>query len=164
MEVSIRPVRPDDAEALTEILNPIIATGRYTIFDTPFSVEHEREFIERFPPRGLLLGAEIEGRIVGFQVLEPIADYTHAFDHVASLGTFVKLDLRRRGLARKLFEATFRAAREKGYEKLFTFVGADNPGALAAYKSQGFTEIGRATRQAKVNGAYVDELMIEKFL
>ena len=97
-------------------------------------------------------------------MLEPIADYTHAFDHVASLGTFVKLDLRRRGLARKLFEATFRAAREKGYEKLFTFVRADNPGALAAYKSQGFTEIGRATRQAKVNGAYVDELMIEKFL
>ncbi len=55
-------------------------------------------------------------------MLEPIADYTHAFDHVASLGTFVKLDLRRRGLARKLFEATFRAEREKGYEKLFTFV------------------------------------------
>ena len=160
----MRPVCPDDAEALTEILNPIIETGLYTVLDTKFTVDHERAFIEAFPDRGVFLAAEIDERVVGFQVLEPIADYTHAFDHVASLGTFVKLDRRSQGIARALFEATLRAARKKGYEKLFTFVRADNPAALAVYKSQGFSEVGRAARQAKINGCYIDELMIEKFL
>ena len=164
MELAIRPVRPEDAQALTEILNPIIETGLYTVFDTTFSVDHERAFIEAFPERGVFLAAETGGRVVGFQVLEPIANYTHAFDHVAHLGTFIKLEQRRQGIARKLFEATLQAARAQGYEKLFTFVRADNPGALATYLGQGFVQIGRAARQAKINGEYVDELMIEKFL
>ena len=160
----IRPITPADAEALTEILNPIIDTRRYTVFDTKFSVAQERAFIESFSERGVFLGAEHSGTIVDFQVLEPIADYTHAFDHVAQLGTFVKLEHRGQGIARALFSATLDAARGKGYEKLFTFVCADNPAALAAYLSQGFQEIGRAKRQAKLDGRYVDEVLIEKFL
>jgi len=33
MELVIRPVRLDDAEAITRILNPIIEVGAYTAFD-----------------------------------------------------------------------------------------------------------------------------------
>jgi RimJ/RimL family protein N-acetyltransferase len=55
-------------------------------------------------------------------------------------------------------------ARRKGYEKIFTFVRADNPAALATYRKQGFTIVGTARRHAKINGAYVDEIIIELFL
>jgi L-amino acid N-acyltransferase YncA len=103
-------------------------------------------------------------KVVGFQVLEPFATYTHAFDHVGTLGTFVDLGLRRQGIASRLFAVTFAAARTKGFEKIFTFVRADNPAALHTYLRQGFVVIGTAHRQAKIDGRYVDEVLIEKSL
>ena len=72
--------------------------------------------------------------------------------------------MRRQGIARRLFAATLDAAREKGYEKIFTFVRADNPAALQTYLGQGFVVIGNAKRQAKIDGQYIDEILIEKWL
>ena len=166
MELSIRDVEPDDAEGIVRVLNPIIETRRYTALDTPVSIEAERDYVIDFPERGIWKVAvrQSDHRIVGFQVLEPYASYTHAFDHVATLGTYVDLDLRRQGIARRLFAATFDAARQKGYEKIFTFVRADNPAALQTYLGQGFLVIGNAKRQAKIDGQYIDEILIEKWL
>jgi len=63
-----------------------------------------------------------------------------------------------------LFEATFDAARQKGYEKIFTYIRGDNPAALTAYMKYGFRVIGTSARHAKVGGCYIDEIIIEKFL
>jgi RimJ/RimL family protein N-acetyltransferase len=111
--------------------------------------------------RGLFHVALHGNRIVGFQNVEPFATYTHAFDHVGVIGTYVDLDLRRRGIAARLFAATFAAAPGRGYEKLFAFVRADNPAALAAYRRHGFAVIGTARKHARIGGRYVDEIMIE---
>jgi L-amino acid N-acyltransferase YncA len=166
MELSIRDVDPADAEGLVRVLNPIIEARRYTALDTPFSADTERDYVIDFPDRGIWKVAvrQPDQAIVGFQVLEPYASYTHAFDHVGTLGTYVDLDLRRQGIARRLFAATFDAARDKGYEKIFTFVRADNPAALQTYLGQGFVVIGSAERQAKIDGQYIDEILIEKWL
>jgi 8-oxo-dGTP pyrophosphatase MutT (NUDIX family)/L-amino acid N-acyltransferase YncA len=165
-DLTIRDARPDDAAAIVAVLDPIIATGAYTAIDTPFPVEEERSYIASLPGRAIfhvaILGAE--QRIVGFQSLEPFASYTHAFDHVGVPGTFVDLAYRRQGIATRLFAATFAAARRKGYEKLFTYVRADNPAALATYLSQGFHIIGTAQRQVKIRGEYIDEIIIERML
>jgi L-amino acid N-acyltransferase YncA len=67
-------------------------------------------------------------------------------------------------VAKALFAATLEAARAKGFEKIFTFVRADNPAALAAYQAHGFEAIGAARRHAKVDGRYVDEWFIERQL
>ncbi|GET38915.1 GNAT family N-acetyltransferase [Microseira wollei] len=166
MDVFVREAQPDDAAAIINILNPIIKTGSYTALTTPFSLEAERAFILNFPQQGIFHVAVCrqEQRIVGCQNVEPFATYTPAFNHVGVIGTFVDLDYRRKGVGKSLFAATFEAARCKGYEKLFAYVRADNPAALAAYMSQGFQEIGIARRHAKIDGAYVDEVMIERFL
>jgi L-amino acid N-acyltransferase YncA len=162
----IRDVEPFDAAGIVRVLNPIIDARCYTVLDTPLSVETERDYIIDFPERGIWKVAvrEPDETIVGFQVLEPYASYTHAFDHVGTLGTYVDLALRRHGIARRLFAATFAAAREKGYEKIFTFVRADNPDALQTYLAQGFVVVGNAKRQAKIDGQYIDEILIEKWL
>jgi L-amino acid N-acyltransferase YncA len=166
MKLEIREARPDDAEAVVGILNPIIAAGLYTVFDTPFTPDAEREYIRNFPARGVFLLAvdRADNRVVGFQSMEPLAGYTHAFDHVGVLGTYVDLNCRRRGIATQLFRATFAAAVRKGYQKIFTFVRADNPPALQTYLRQGFRTVGTAHRHARVGGRYVDEIIIEKFL
>ena len=165
-DLSIRDATPADADAIVAILNPIIEARIYTVFDAPFSVETERDYITRFPVRGIWKVAVREGdrRLVGFQVMEPFGQYTRAFDHVGTLGTYVELDLRRRGIASRLFAATFDAAVRKGYEKAFTFVRADNPAALDTYLRQGFEIVGTARRHTKIDGRFVDEILIEKQL
>ena len=166
MQLDIREARPDDAEGVVRILNPIIAAGVYTVFDAPFTSDAEREYIRKLPPRGIFLVAiaQPDDAVVGFQSMEPFAGYTHAFDHVGVLGTYVDLERRRQGIATRLFEATCAAALRKGYEKIFTFVRADNPGALETYLRQGFRIVGRAHRQARLGNRYVDEVIIEKIL
>ena len=146
---------PRDAEGLVRVLNPIIEARLYTALDTPFSVETERDYVIDFPERGIWKVAvrEPDKTIVGFQVMEPYATYTHAFDHVATLGTYVDLSAAATGHRAPAVRGDPRGrAADKGYEKIFTFVRADNPAALQAYLGQGFVVVGNAKRQAKVDG------------
>lgn len=162
----IRDARPEDAEPIVAIFNPIIESGLYTVFDAPFSVEAERDFIIRFPSRGIFHVAEDtnEGRLLGFQNVEPFASFCNAFDHVGVIGTYVDLNRRRIGVASALFEATFAAATGKGFRKIFAYTRADNPAALAAYQAHGFRVIGKAEKHALIRNRYIDEILIERFL
>ena len=47
-----------------------------------------------------------DGTLVGLQDVEPFVTYTHAFDHVGVIGTFVDLDRRRQGLDETCFRFT----------------------------------------------------------
>ena len=69
-----------------------------------------------------------------------------------------------KGIAKALFATTLSTAREKGFEKVFTFVRADNPVALPCYMRAGFTVVGTAARHVKIDGHYIDEVLIEKAL
>lgn len=166
MTLLVREAQTKDAQGIINILNPIIEEGLFTVLDTTFSEEEEKQFIQNFPTRGVFHVAlnEENSNVVGFQNVEPFAAYTHAFDHVGIIGTFVDAGCRRQGIASSLFEATFNLARLKSYEKLFAFVREDNPNALATYLKQGFEVVGTAKKHAKVRGKYIDEILIEKFL
>lgn len=166
MDLIIREARPDDAAGIVNILNPIIEAGVYTVLDTPFTVEGEREFITGFPERGVFHVAECARtrRLLGFQSIEPFVTYTRAFDHVTGIGTFVDLAERGKGIGTRLSQVTFEIAKRKGSEKIFTYVRADNTASLAFHLKLGFQIVGTAIRQAKIGGQYIDETVIEKFL
>ena len=166
MKLIIRDVQKADAQGIINILNPIVEAGLYTILDTTFSLEEEAQFIKDFPERGIFNVAvnSEKSTVVGFQNVEPFATYTHAFDHVGIIGTYVDSRYRRQGIASSLFNSTFERARSKGYEKLFAYVRDDNKEALATYLKQGFEIIGVAKKHAKIRGKYIDEVLIEKML
>ncbi|GAL03129.1 histone acetyltransferase HPA2 and related acetyltransferases [Photobacterium aphoticum] len=165
MSITVRQVTLDDAEGITLVLNPIVTEGKYTILDTTFTPEEEKEFIANFPERGVFSVAVSEdGQVLGFQNVEPFADYTKAFDHVGIIATYVSSEARGKGISKLLFAETFKIAQQKGYRKLFAYVLGDNDRALAAYTKQGFGIIGVAKEQAKMGERYVDETLIEKML
>jgi L-amino acid N-acyltransferase YncA len=134
--------------------------------DTPFTTEAERSYIAGLTERDIFHVAvrADDNAVVGFQSMAPFATYTHAFDHVGVVGTYVDLGTRRQGIAKRLFPATFEAARRKGYEKIFTYIRADNPVALATYQRHGFRIVGTAERHAKLHGRYVDVIVVERFV
>ena len=166
MSFIIREVQVSDAQGVMNILNPIIEEGRFTILDRAFTLEEEIKFIRNFPKRGVFNIAHFEkgSTIAGFQNVEPFATYTRAFDHVGIIGTYVGSQYRRQGVATTLFESTFKLARTKGYTKLFAYVRGDNERALSMYLKQGFIVVGTAKNHAKMQGTYIDEVFIEKFL
>lgn len=164
IDVIIRPAVASDAAGIVEVVNPIIDASVYTAFDTPFTVEGERRYIAALPARGIFHVAVAGEAIVGFQSMEPFATYTHAFDHVGVLGTYVELSRRRMGIGSALFEATFEEARRKQYEKLFTYILAQNAAALRAYTKHGFSIVGTARRHARLRNTYVDMLVVERVL
>jgi len=164
--VEVRDARPDDAEGIVNVINPIIDAGVYTVIDGPIAAHQERDFIRGCSARGVFHVAidPADGAVVGFQIAQPISAYTHAFDHVCDMGTYVDLTRRRQGIASQLFQASFTALAAKGYGKVFTFVLADNVASLQTYQHHGFTIVGTARRHARVRGRYVDEIIIEKCL
>jgi L-amino acid N-acyltransferase YncA len=164
MNITVREARLEDAKGIMSVLNPIIETKKYSVMVQKFTLEEEINFISTFPERGIFHVATNEDSVVGFQVTEPFSTLTAAFNHVGIIGTFVALTLRGQGISKKLFEATFTLAQDKGFEKLTAYVRANNPVALKTYQANGFDIIGVAKRQAKIDGKYVDEIFIEKFL
>jgi phosphinothricin acetyltransferase len=161
----IRPVTPGDAGAVSRILNEIVAGGRHSVLDRTFSEAEERAFITSFPALGVFHVAELPADgVVGFQALEPYLPDARAFAHVATMGTWVVELRRRHGIGRLLCAATFPAARRNGFEKIFTDVRADNGESLAFHRSLGFREVGRALRQARYAGTFVDIVYIERDL
>jgi L-amino acid N-acyltransferase YncA len=166
MDLQVRPATRDDAQGIIDVLNPIIDARTFTVMDTRLTLGEEQRFLDEYPERGIFHVAvrEADQVLVGFQSLEPFARYTRACDHVGVMGTFVDLRLRRQGIGRRLFDTTLPRARTGGYEKIFTFVRADNPGALATYLDQGFSVVGTAHRHTKIDGRYIDETIIEKLL
>ena len=159
----VRAVRRDDlddAAGVAAVLNGVIAEG-HTALAGHFTPEAELAFLQSLGPRSELFVAEVGGQIAGFQVIEPFVAYTPTMDHVCQLATYVRSELRGRGIGRRLAESTWAFARAYGYEKAVIFVLAGNPGGLAYYQGLGFEPRGVLTGQTKIDGVYHDEVFLE---
>jgi len=166
MEILIREVQSGDIGALTRIWNDIIQTGAYSALDTPLTFDDESNYLAGLAPRGFCHVAEDSHshQVVGFQNVETFATYTHAFDHVAVIGTCIDLSRRRSGIGSLLTQASVERAWGMRYEKLFTYVRADNKAALHFYRRLGFAEVGTARKHAKIRDTYIDSIYLEMFL
>ncbi|MFB0537899.1 MAG: GNAT family N-acetyltransferase [Anaerolineae bacterium] len=164
MDIKIRPATLDDAEGVLEVLNSVVQERKYSSFDRILTVEEERQFIASLGERSGLFVAELEGRIIGFQTIEPFAAYTPAMDHVGIMGTFVHADFRDQGIGRQLAEASFKFAQETGYEKAVIYVRASNEAAQEFYQKLGFVPKGTLEKQVKIDGEYDDVVFMEMFL
>jgi GNAT superfamily N-acetyltransferase len=164
MEINIRRGTVDDAQGVVDVINSVIQEGGLTSLYPMLSVEQEEAFIEGLGPRGALFIAESSGAALGVQVIEPFAPYTRAMDHVATLGTFVYRNFRRRGVGRRLMETTLDFARQQGYEKMISYVRVSNSGAQTYYRRMGFLPKLMLERQIKIEGRYDDEVLIELFI
>jgi L-amino acid N-acyltransferase YncA len=165
--ITVRPVRRDDldeAGAVADVLNSVIAEKRYTAMSGHWTAEAEQAYFQSLGPRSEVFVAEVGGRIVALQSLEPFVAYTDTMDHVCHFGTFVRAGIRGRGVGRKLAEASLAFARSKGYEKCVVYVLSHNEGGLGFYRGLGFEERGVLRRQTKIDGVYYDEVFMEMFL
>ena len=137
----------------------------HSAIDRSWSVEQEASYIRSLSARESLHVAvdELQG-IAGFQSLDLWSPLLPSMAHVGQLGTFLLPEWRGQGAGRQLWNATQAFAREHGYRKLAIQVRSTNTGAQAFYRTLGFAECGRLTRQVVIDGVEDDEVLMECFL
>ncbi|MBW6426163.1 GNAT family N-acetyltransferase [Rhizobium sp. XQZ8] len=152
-DVVIRGSRPQDAEAITEVLN--LPGVRHGTLRQPFqSVERTRKYIESASPSDILVCAEWHGKIIGSAGLHRKSGRQH---HVASFGIGVHDEFAGKGVGTVLLSTLIDTA-DKWHDirRIELDVFVDNTPAIRLYEKFGFVHEGTLRQNAYRNGEYVD--------
>lgn len=146
--MKVRRSTPDDAAAMADLLNAVIAIGGTTAHEVPKSAADVRS--DYVDGQGVLSSvvAEDAGRIIGWQSV----GLWHGEEHI---GTFVAPGLQARGVGAALFAATRSQLVERGVRQVFATIRADNVPGLAYYARLGFRDIGQDPDYALRDGRKV---------
>jgi len=126
VQTIIRDYRPDDFEALWKIDQACFAPGiSYTCRELAFYIARKH---------GFTLAAEVDGRIVGFVVMDRDR---HFRGHVITID--VLPEARRSGLGSRLMVAAEERLRALGCSVVFLETAVDNAAALLFYKRHGYS-------------------------
>jgi RimJ/RimL family protein N-acetyltransferase len=164
MEAMIRTATANDAEQVATVINGVIAEGLFTLFDRPFSTEQERAFLSSLGPRSAVFVAQVGGEIAGVQSVDLFSTLASSTSHVATMGTWLRGDVRGHGLGRLLAAESFGFASKNGYTKVVIQVLANNERALRFYRGLGFKDIGVARKHVRLAGTFHDEVYLEILL
>jgi ribosomal protein S18 acetylase RimI-like enzyme len=141
--VLIRPATLQDAEAIWQIFQPVVA-GRDTYAFAP-NTSREIGVGYWFGPQTASFVAEVDGVVAG--VCKLIDNRQDLGSHVANASFMVAPSAAGRGVGRAMGLHCLREARLRGYEAMqFNFVVSTNQRAVALWQSLGFQIVGTLPR------------------
>ena len=161
--VRIRPAGLDDAAAICRIYNQGIQDRIATLETEERSPEERAQWLAARDARHPVLVAESDGEVVGWASLN-LFNARRAYEHVADLSLYVEREWRGRGVGRRLLETLIAQATELGYHKLVLAAFPFNRGGMRAYGRAGFREVGIYKEQGRLDGRWVDTIVMEKIL
>jgi ribosomal protein S18 acetylase RimI-like enzyme len=157
--VEIRASNKKDFPALIEI-NHLIWNSKTTPADIHYETMDE---YAKHCPEGSQFVAIVEGKVAGYiGYNNPLPIKSH--QHVLMIDMGVHPAFQRKGIGSKLLTFMEKWAKEQGIKKLSLRVLATNPGAIALYQANGFKEEGRLVDEFLLDGNYVDDLLMYKFI
>lgn len=136
--MNIRPVKPDDAEAMSRVLEELIAAGKRVSPGDPDYVR--RTYIDHPDSIQCVIAEDEAGTLLGFQsLLRASEDNKYGTPPGwGIIGTHIAPAAARRGIGSRLFAASREAARSAGIDKIEAYIGITNVGAQAYYEAMGF--------------------------
>jgi L-amino acid N-acyltransferase YncA len=157
MEVTVRAARYEDAAAWAEIYNQGIEERQATFETEPRTSADLMPNIER------TIVAEQDGRIVGWA---NITSYSprEVYAGVGEFSIYVDRSARRGGVGRRLLTHLAVFAEARGYHKLTSKIFPENEASLALARSLGFREVGVYRRHGKLDGRWLDCVIVERLL
>jgi phosphinothricin acetyltransferase len=160
---AIRDATAADAARVCQIYNQGIEDRVATLETELRTPEERRQWLAARGPRHPVLVAEADGEVVGWGSLN-VFNTRRAYDHVADFSLYVERGWRGRGVGRQLLEALVARARALGYHKLVLSAFPWNEAGMAAYRRAGFREVGIYREQGRLDGQWVDTIVMEKIL
>jgi len=162
--IMVRHARARDEPALAAIE----ATSWSPMSGFPSVIDRDRQrgrafFSDDSPPR-IHLVAERAGKVVGYIRLKPPSPLPENAHVLLIAGIAVEGAARRHGVAGRLIAAAVEYAAAHGAEKLSLRVLGTNQPAIALYESVGFEHEGVLRREFRIDGGYVDDVLMAKHL
>jgi L-phenylalanine/L-methionine N-acetyltransferase len=156
-EVEIRPIRPEDAEAIHQLrLLPSVIDNTMAIPSERLSDWHDR--IGRLGPDDHSFVAVVDGRVVGEAGLHV---GRRKGRHAGSLGIMVHDQFQGQGIGRELLETLLHVADNfLGLVRVELEVYPDNTRAIGLYESCGFEHEGRKRKAVWRHGEHQDTLIM----
>jgi L-amino acid N-acyltransferase YncA len=162
-ELTVRPARESDAEAIARIYNQGIEDRGATLETELRTSEERRRWMTARGPRHPVIVAEAAGTVVGWASLNQF-NPRPAYQHVADFSVYVDRDWRGKGVGRRLLEALIDLAREIGYHKMVLSAFPFNQAGVALYERLGFRAVGIYKEQGLLDGKWTDTIIMEKLL
>jgi putative acetyltransferase len=158
-EVEIRPVRPDDVEAVYQLrLLPSIVDNTLALPSSRLGESRRR--LESAGPDDHSFVAVVDGVVIGMAGLHV---GTGKLRHTGSLGMMVHDQFQGRGIGRQLLAALLDVADNYlGLTRVQLEVFADNVRAIRLYESMGFEHEGRQRKAVWRHGEHQDVLMMAR--
>ncbi|MEM2974869.1 MAG: GNAT family N-acetyltransferase [Candidatus Bathyarchaeia archaeon] len=163
-KVAIREALEEDFETVIQIWSAVASERKYILAEKITDLQR-KWFIEIMGKKiGFCIVAEVEGKIVANCSLVPRGLVANKSRHVLDLGMQVLKEYRGLGIGNALMDYAIEWAREQGYEKISLSVFSTNKPAINLYKKFGFEIEGVKKKEFKIEGEYVDEVCMGKFL
>ena len=163
MEMTLRPATLVDAGAICAIYNQGIEDRIATLEIELRTPEERRQWLADRGPRHPVIVAEAAGAVVGWGGLNRF-NPRKAYDFVADFSIYVERGWRGKGVGSRLLARLIELARELGYHKLVLSAFPWNEGGMALYRKFGFRTVGFYQEQGKLDGRWVDTIIMEKLL
>ena len=157
--ITIRPAKPDDAEAIVPIVNHIIDTISVTFTTARKTAESVRD--EIITRDGAYFVALYAGQIVGFATYFPFRGgpgYARTKEHSIVLAPEAK----GLGGGRALIEALCDHARAAGVHSLWAGVSAENPAGVAFHRAVGFEQVAVLPEVGFKFGRWMDLVLMRR--
>jgi phosphinothricin acetyltransferase len=162
-DVSTRPATSDDAAAICTIYNQGIEDRIATLETEPRPPEERRQWMGARAARHPVVVAVTGGQVVGWGSLNAF-NPRPAYDNVVDLSVYVERGWRGRGVGRALLQHLLPLARTLGYHKMVLATFPYNEAGVALYRKMGFSPVGVYHEQGRLDGRWVDVLIMERLL
>ncbi len=160
-EVTIRPAREDDAQAIAAIYAWHVAHGTATFDTAAPDVSAWAAKLADFAARGLpFLAAERGGEVVAYAYAARFRDRA-AYAHTCEDSIYVAHAARGSGIGSVLLPALIAAARANGFQQMLAVIGGGEPASVALHAKCGFVHAGRMRNVGKKFGRLLDTVYMQ---
>jgi L-amino acid N-acyltransferase YncA len=163
MKTQIRPALHTDASAIAGIYNQGIVERSSTFETTLRSAEDMIERITAAAQFPVLVAVDRKDVVLGWAALS--AYRTRAcYAGVAEFSIYIDAQARGQGAGKLLLDGLIQEASIRGYWKLLSRVFPFNAASRALCRSCGFREVGIYEKHAKLDGSWLDVVIIERLI
>ena len=163
----IREIKHDDAESFVNLIKKVESESKFMLFESgerSISPEEQVKRIEvmRKSENSTIFIAEEDNQLIGYLIA--IGGNAKRNRHSVYLVIGVLAQYRGLGIGTQLFEQLEKWAAEHNVHRLELTVVTRNEAGIRLYKKMGFTIEGTKRHSLYIDGNFVDEYYMSKFL
>lgn len=165
----VRPATPADADTICRIYNQGIEDRVATLETELRTPDERRRWMAGRSPRHPVIVAEpaepagSSATIVGWGSLN-VFNPREAYRFVADFSIYIERAWRGKGVGSALLERLVALGREHGFHKMVLSAFPTNTSGMALYTKLGFRTVGVYKEQGRLDGRWVDTIVMEKLL